>query len=141
MQERYFATATAQTPEIAITYAYTGGGSRLESAVQTSGSGESAKTVTTACSYDQYGRVTQQRQETEAEAGSLSVNYRYNGAGQVTSISYAKESAAGSLQPGNTELHILWYTYDAEGRLSQIWLDAGAANTTAPTNNKKLIRS
>ena len=141
MSEQYFASASAQAPEIAISYTYSNGGSRLESAVQTTGSGESAKTVTTAYSYDQYGRVTQQRQETDADAGALAVNYRYNSAGQVTAISYAKESAQGSLNPGNTELHILWYTYDADGRLSAIYLDAGSASTTSPTSNKKLIRS
>ena len=60
-----------------------------------------------------------------AGAGALAVNYRYNGAGQVTAISYAKERAQGSLNPGNTELHILWYTYDEAGRLSAIYLDEG----------------
>ena len=141
VSEQYFASASAQAPEIAISYAYSNGGSRLESAVQITGSGETQQSVTTAYSYDQYGRVTQQRQETEAEAGALAVNYRYNSAGQVTAISYAKESAQGSFNPGNTELHILWYTYDADGRLSAIYLDAGSASTTSPTSNKKLIRS
>ena len=60
-----------------------------------------------------------------AGAGALAVNYRYNGAGQVTAISYAKERAQGSLNPGNTELHILWYTYYEAGRLSAIYLDEG----------------
>ena len=141
VSERYFASATAATPEIAITYTYTDGGGRMESAVQVTGSGETQQSVTTEYSYDEYGRVTQQRQETEAEAGALTVNYRYNGAGQVTSVSYAKESAQGAVDPGNTELHILWYTYDEAGRLSAIYLDEGTANTTSPTNNKKLIRS
>ena len=141
VSERYFASATAATPEIAITYAYTDGGGRLESAEQVTGSGETQQSVTTSYSYDEYGRVTQQRQETEAEAGALTVNYRYNGAGQVTSVSYAKESAQGAVDPGNTELHILWYTYDEDGRLSAIYLDEGTASTTSPTNNKKLIRS
>ena len=141
VSERYFASATAETPEIAITYTYTDGGGRMESAVQVTGSGETQQSVTTAYSYDEYGRVTQQRQETEAEAGALTVNYRYNGAGQVTSVSYAKESAQGAVDPGNTELHILWYTYDEAGRLSAIYLDEGTASTTSPTNNKKLIRS
>ena len=45
------------------------------------------------------------------------------------------------MDPGNTELHILWYTYDEAGRLSAIYLDEGTASTTSPTNNKKLIRS
>ena len=141
VSEKYFASASAQTPEITTVYTYTAAGGRLVSAAQTTGSGESAKTVTTAYSYDEYGRVVQQRQETEANAGALAVNYRYNGAGQVTAISYAKESAQGSMEPGNTELHILWYTYDADGRLSQIWLDEGGANTTSPTSNKQLIRT
>ena len=141
VSERYFASATAATPEIAITYTYTDGGSRMESAEQVTGSGETQQSVTTSYSYDQYGRVTQQRQETEAEAGALTVNYRYNGAGQVTSVSYAKESAQGAVDPGNTELHILWYTYDEAGRLSAIYLDEGSASTTSPTSNKKLIRS
>ena len=141
VSERYFASATAATPEIAITYTYTDGGGRLVSAEQVTGSGETQQSVTTAYSYDEYGRVTQQRQETEAEAGALTVNYRYNGAGQVTSVSYAKESAQGAVDPGNTELHILWYTYDEAGRLSAIHLDEGTASTTAPTNNSKLIRS
>ena len=67
--------------------------------------------------------------------------FEYNGSGQVTSVSYAKESAQGAVDPGNTELHILWYTYDEAGRLSAIYLDEGTASTTSPTNNKKLIRS
>ena len=141
VSERYFASATAETPEIAITYTYTDSGGRLMSAEQVTGSGETQQSVTTAYSYDEYGRVTQQRQETEAEAGALTVNYRYNGSGQVASVSYAKESAQGAVDPGNTELHILWYTYDEDGRLSAIYLDEGTASTTAPTNNKKLIRS
>ena len=141
VSERYFATAAAATPEIAITYTYTDGGGRLVSAEQASGSGETQQSVTTSYSYDEYGRVTQQRQETEAEAGALTVNYRYNAAGQVTAVAYAKESAQGAVDPGNTELHILWYTYDEAGRLTAIHLDEGTANTTAPTNNSKLIRS
>ena len=117
------------------------GGGRLVSAEQASGSGETQQSVTTSYSYDEYGRVTQQRQETEAEAGALTVNYRYNAAGQVTAVAYAKESAQGAVDPGNTELHILWYTYDDAGRLSAIHLDEGTASTTSPTNNSKLIRS
>ena len=141
VSERYFATAAAATPEIAITYTYTDGGGRLVSAEQASGSGETQQSVTTSYSYDEYGRVTQQRQETEAEAGALTVNYRYNAAGQVTAVAYAKESAQGAVDPGNTELHILWYTYDEAGRLSAIYLDEGTANTTSPTSNSRLIRS
>ena len=141
VSERYFATAAAATPEIAITYAYTDGGGRLVSAEQASGSGETQQSVTTSYSYDEYGRVTQQRQETEAEAGALTVNYRYNAAGQVTAVAYAKESAQGAVDPGNTELHILWYTYDDAGRLSAIHLDEGSANTTSPTSSSRLIRS
>ena len=141
VSERYFATAAATTPEIAITYTYTDGGGRLVSAEQASGSGETQQSVTTSYSYDEYGRVTQQRQETEAEAGALTVNYRYNAAGQVTAVAYAKESAQGAVDPGNTELHILWYTYDDAGRLSAIHLDEGTASTTSPTSNSRLIRS
>ena len=141
VSERYFATATAATPEIAITYTYTDGGGRLVSAEQASGSGETQQSVTTSYSYDEYGRVTQQRQETEAEVGALTVNYRYNAAGQVTAVAYAKESAQGAVDPGNTELHILWYTYDDAGRLSAIHLDEGTASTTSPTNTSRLIRS
>ncbi len=141
VSERYFATAAAATPEIAITYTYTGGGGRLVSAEQVTGSGETQQSVTTSYSYDEYGRVTQQRQETEAEAGALTVNYRYNAAGQVTAVAYAKESAQGAVDPGNTELHILWYTYDDAGRLSAIHLDEGTANTTSPTSSSRLIRS
>ena len=141
VSERYFATATAATPEIAITYTYTDGGGRLVSAEQASGSGETQQSVTTSYSYDEYGRVTQQRQETEAEVGALTVNYRYNAAGQVTAVAYAKESAQGAVDPGNTELHILWYTYDDAGRLSAIHLDEGTASTTSPTNSSRLIRS
>ena len=45
------------------------------------------------------------------------------------------------MDPGNTELHILWYTYDDAGRLSAIHLDEGTASTTSPTNSSRLIRS
>ena len=47
VSERYFASATAATPEIAITYTYTDSGGRLMSAEQVTGSGETQQSVTT----------------------------------------------------------------------------------------------
>lgn len=135
-KEEYYASG-ATTPTIVTIYTYSTAGGYLNSVAQTTG----GNTVTTAYSYDSRGRVVQQRQETATNEGSLIVNYRYNNADQVVSIAYAKENNQGVNNPNNTTLRILWYTYDSEGRLKEIWLDEGNSNTTSMTANAKLIRT
>lgn len=135
-REEYYASGAA-TAEMVTVYAYSEAGGYLTSVSQTM----SGNTITTAYSYDSIGRVIQQRQETGTNEGCLIVNYQYNDADQIVSIAYAKENNQGINNPNNTTLRILWYTYDNEGRISEIWLDEGNCNTTSMTTNAKLIRT
>ena len=131
LTEQYFA-ADASSPSVTSTYTYNDKGTRLLSVAQTCGEDTSTLSYT----YDALGRVTQQRQETGAEAGSLQINYRYNKVGQVTAVSYPVSSGTN----GETELSILRYVYNANGQLNQVWLDSGNADSDELSANAKLVR-
>lgn len=78
--------------------------------------------TTTTYTYDSMGRLAAMTQGSLADGG-INIEYTYNGADQVTTVTYVK----GVDENNVAAQRILGYTYDNYGRLSAITLKTGSA--------------